>query len=265
MSGLLPLKRFAAAIDGSVALNRLLAALSDPKRSARTVAIALAAYCVLWTIYAVISKSSQDIHFDMGEMVSWSRELALGTPKHPPLPSWLIAAWFGVFPLQTWAYYLFSMVMATLVLVDRLDDRRALSRRREAGGGPRASDTGSLLQLSRTQVQREFGDDAGLGAHHMVLPALVREPQRRMGDPRGSRRRRRHAGEILVRRPVGRPCHRGHRRSAPHGVFPLAGALYHRRCGRGRAGAAHLVALHQRLRCVRLCARSRIRPRCPKR
>ncbi len=116
ISGSPRLKRFAAAIDGSAALNRLLAALSDPKRSARTVAIALAVYCVLWTAYAVISKTSQDIHFDMGEMVSWSRELALGTPKHPPLPSWLIAAWFSVFPLQTWAYYLFSMVMATLAL-----------------------------------------------------------------------------------------------------------------------------------------------------
>ena len=135
MSGPSRLKRLAAAIDGSAALNRLLASLSDPKRSARTVAIALAVYCVLWTVYAVISKTSQDIHFDMGEMVSWSRELALGTPKHPPLPSWLVAAWFSVFPLHTWAYYLFSMVMATFALWVAWMIARALSRGREAGGG----------------------------------------------------------------------------------------------------------------------------------
>jgi dolichyl-phosphate-mannose-protein mannosyltransferase len=108
--------KLASAIDGAPWLNRLLDALSDPRRSGRTVAIVLVLYCAVWTLYAVLAKLSQDIHFDMGEMVSWSRELALGTPKHPPLPAWLIAAWFSVFPLQTWAYYLFSMVMATLAL-----------------------------------------------------------------------------------------------------------------------------------------------------
>src|SRR4029077_5773173 len=106
----------ASAVDGAAGLNRLLDALSDPKRSGRPVAITLILYCAVWTLYAVLSKSSQDIHFDMGEMVSWSREVTLGTPKHPPLPAWLVRAWFSVFPLQDWAYYLFAIVLATAAL-----------------------------------------------------------------------------------------------------------------------------------------------------
>ncbi len=106
----------ASLVDRSPVLNRLLDALSDPKRSAAAIALTLAVYCALWTLYATISRSSQDIHFDMGEMVAWSRELALGTPKHPPLPIWLTALWFAVFPLQEWAFYLLSMATATLAL-----------------------------------------------------------------------------------------------------------------------------------------------------
>src|SRR6516225_12472653 len=108
--------KFAAAIDNATGLNRLLDALSDPKRSGRTVAITLVVYCAVWALYAVLSKLTQDIHFDMGEMVSWSREVTLGTPKHPPLPAWLAGIWFSVFPLQEWAFYLLSMAAATLAL-----------------------------------------------------------------------------------------------------------------------------------------------------
>jgi 4-amino-4-deoxy-L-arabinose transferase-like glycosyltransferase len=101
-------------IDGE--LGRLLDALSDRKRRGRTVVAVLAAYCALWTVYAVIAKASQDFHFDMGEMVAWSREVTLGTPKHPPLPAWLTGAWFAVFPLTSWAYDLFTMVNAAAAM-----------------------------------------------------------------------------------------------------------------------------------------------------
>ncbi len=54
-----------------------------------------------------------------------------GLSKHPPLPAWIVGAWFSVFPLQTWAYYLLSMATATLALwvawaasADYLDDRK---------------------------------------------------------------------------------------------------------------------------------------------
>jgi hypothetical protein len=95
-------------------IGRLLDALSDPKRRGRTAVAVLAAYCAVWTLYAVIAKSSQDFHFDMGEMVAWSREVTFGTPKHPPLPAWLIGAWFSVFPLTSWAYDLFAMIGAAV-------------------------------------------------------------------------------------------------------------------------------------------------------
>jgi hypothetical protein len=108
--------KIASAVDDAAGLNRLLDALSDPKRSGRTVAITLILYCAVWTLYAVLSKLTQDVHFDMGEMVSWSREVTLGTPKHPPLPAWLVGIWFAVFPLRDWAFYLLSMAMATLAL-----------------------------------------------------------------------------------------------------------------------------------------------------
>src|ERR1700693_2527396 len=97
-------------------LERLLDSLLDPGRRERTVLALLAAYAALWSIYGAIAKSSQDIHFDMGEMIAWSREVTWGTPKHPPLPAWLVRAWFSVFPLADWSYYLFAMVVATVAL-----------------------------------------------------------------------------------------------------------------------------------------------------
>jgi len=99
-----------------IALGRLLDALSDPKRRGRTVIVVLAAYWAVWTVYAVVAKASQDFHFDMGEMVAWSREITFGTPKHPPLPAWLVGAWFSIFPLATWAYDLFAVGIATVSL-----------------------------------------------------------------------------------------------------------------------------------------------------
>jgi hypothetical protein len=97
-------------------LDRLLDSLVDPGRQERTVLALLAGYAAIWSLYGAIAKSSQDIHFDMGEMIAWSREVTLGTPKHPPLPAWLVRAWFSVFPSQDWAYYLFAIVLATVAL-----------------------------------------------------------------------------------------------------------------------------------------------------
>src|SRR5271166_3783948 len=64
-------------------------ALIDQARRERTMVLLLTGYAAVWTVYATISKSSQDIHFDMGELVAWSREVGFGTPKHPPLAAWL--------------------------------------------------------------------------------------------------------------------------------------------------------------------------------
>lgn len=96
--------------------NRLYAALTDPARRERTIVAVLAAYVVAWTLYGVIAKASQDIHFDMAELFAWSREPALGYPKHPPLAAWLVRAWFAVFPAADWAYYLLAMTVVGVAL-----------------------------------------------------------------------------------------------------------------------------------------------------
>ena len=97
-------------------VERLLDALMDPARRERTCLWLMLAYAAVWSLYGAVAKSSQDLHFDMGEMVALSREDLLGTPKHPPLGSWLVRLWFSVFPLDDWAYYLLAVVVATIGL-----------------------------------------------------------------------------------------------------------------------------------------------------
>jgi hypothetical protein len=93
--------------------ERLFDALVDPARSERTMAVLLIAYVAIWSLYAAISQSSQDVHFDMGEMFAWSHLVGLSAPTHPPLGAWLVRAWFSVMPAEQWAYYLLSIVTAT--------------------------------------------------------------------------------------------------------------------------------------------------------
>ena len=95
--------------------GRMLDALTSERRE-RNVVWLLIAYCAAWSLYGALAKGSQDIHFDMGEMVAWSRDAGIGTPKHPPLAAWLVGAWFKIFPLTDWSYYLFAMVLATFSL-----------------------------------------------------------------------------------------------------------------------------------------------------
>lgn len=45
-------------------IERLFDALVDPARRERTMAAVLACYFVIWSLYATIAKSSQDIHTD---------------------------------------------------------------------------------------------------------------------------------------------------------------------------------------------------------
>lgn len=97
-------------------LNLLYAALIDPGRRERAAVVTLAAYLLIWTLYAVIAKSSQDIHVDTAELVVWSRDLAFGFRKHPPLAAVVVSVWFDIFPIASWSYYLLSVSAATLAL-----------------------------------------------------------------------------------------------------------------------------------------------------
>jgi 4-amino-4-deoxy-L-arabinose transferase-like glycosyltransferase len=96
--------------------TRLRDALTDPAHSERNVILALVAYVVLWTLYGTISKSSQGLHYDMTELIAWSRDLSFGYLKHPPLAAWIVALWFSVFSLAEWSYYLLAMLMPTVTL-----------------------------------------------------------------------------------------------------------------------------------------------------
>ena len=98
------------------AAERLVTALLDPARRERIIAGLLVAYASIWTLFAVISRSSRDIHYDMGEIAGWAHELLLGHPKHPQFAAWVAAFWFAVFPHSDWAFYLLGIGSATLAL-----------------------------------------------------------------------------------------------------------------------------------------------------
>ena len=79
-------------------------------------AVLLACYALTWSLYAAVAHSSQDTHFDMGEMFAWSHEAGLGTPTQPPLGAWLVRGWFAVMPVEPWSYYMFAVILATVAL-----------------------------------------------------------------------------------------------------------------------------------------------------
>jgi 4-amino-4-deoxy-L-arabinose transferase-like glycosyltransferase len=95
---------------------RLVGALADPARRERTLLIVLAAYVVIWTLYGVLAKASQDMQVDAAELVAWAHHPALGYAKHPPLAAWVVGAWFWLFPVHDWSYYLLAIAYATVGL-----------------------------------------------------------------------------------------------------------------------------------------------------
>jgi 4-amino-4-deoxy-L-arabinose transferase-like glycosyltransferase len=96
--------------------HRLVIGLSRPKSGQRLMIGVLVAYWAIWTLYGIIAKSSQGIHTDMGEVVAWSWNLDWGTPKHPPFLPALVRAWFAVFPLDDWAYYLLAVGLVAVAI-----------------------------------------------------------------------------------------------------------------------------------------------------
>src|SRR5579862_88512 len=101
--------------DPLAAAARLRNALVDPAGRERTMLIVLLAYLLMWTAYGTIAKSSQGLHADMTELVTWSRDLAWGY-KHPPLAAAIVRLWFSIFPVAEWSYYLLAMLMPTTAL-----------------------------------------------------------------------------------------------------------------------------------------------------
>ena len=96
--------------DFRVFIDRTVAALTDPRRRERAIIGMLTGYALLWTVYGLLAKAGQGVQTDPAEIVAWSRHLALGYIKHPPLAAWLVYGWFTIFPVAEWSFYLFSMV-----------------------------------------------------------------------------------------------------------------------------------------------------------
>src|SRR6266568_220867 len=89
----------------------LIDSLADPRRCHTVMIAVLAAYTAVWTLYAVIAKSTQGIHPDMAEIAAWGLALEWGTPKHPPLLPGLVQGWFSLLPAADWAYYQLSVLL----------------------------------------------------------------------------------------------------------------------------------------------------------
>ena len=154
-------------------LELLYAALIDPARRERAAVGTLVTYLLLWTCYAVVAKSSQDIHVDMAELIVWSRDLAFGFRKHPPLAAIVVSLWFDIFPIASWSYYLLSVSTATLTLwivwrlsADYLDaEKRVL--------GVSSPHTHTLLQFPRAYFQCEHDPHAVMGGDDPLVPAII--------------------------------------------------------------------------------------------
>jgi hypothetical protein len=97
-------------------LDRWIDALLDEEHGDRTIAFSLLAYTVAWTVYRVVSTLPRDIHIDMAEVFGWSRELAFGYQKHPPLSAAVVRTWFTAFPVSDLTFMLLATVNIALTL-----------------------------------------------------------------------------------------------------------------------------------------------------
>ena len=88
------------------AATRSVAPALNPGRS---VAAILFVFVAFWTAFAALSRYNLDIHGDMLENFAWGIGWQFGYYKHPPLYSWISAAWLSVFPRTNFFYHMLSM------------------------------------------------------------------------------------------------------------------------------------------------------------
>ena len=156
--------------------ERLAHALVDPERRERTMAMLLVGYALVWSIYGMLAKGSQDVHVDMGEMFAWSHAAGMGTPKHPPLGAWLVGLWFTIMPRTDWNYIFLAAIMPALALwivwrlsADYLDPEKRVA-------GIALLDARPVHEFPRAQVQCEHGAHSVVGGDDLLVSALIRDP-----------------------------------------------------------------------------------------
>ena len=92
------------------------AATAVGQRPGRTVAVLIVLFVLFWTAYSSISRYNLDVHGDMVENYAWGIAWQLGYYKHPPLFSWIVAAWFEVFPRKQIFYHLLASASVGVTL-----------------------------------------------------------------------------------------------------------------------------------------------------
>lgn len=106
--------RFRALLSGW--LDRWTSALVAEPTANKTVALSLAAYAAAWMLYRVVSTLPRDIHIDMSEAYAWSRDLAFGYEKHPPLSAAIVRLWFSIFPVSDVAFTALAAINIAVTL-----------------------------------------------------------------------------------------------------------------------------------------------------
>ncbi len=114
-------------------VERIFGALIDPARQARTVAVLICGFVIVWTLFGVISLGSEDVHPDIMQSLQWARGQEV--EYHPPLLAWTVKLWFTLFPVSDWAAYLLAaanvgvtLAICWLLFSDWLDaDKRVVA------------------------------------------------------------------------------------------------------------------------------------------
>ena len=72
---------------------------------------------LIWAVAAWLSRGNLDVSGDMAQNYAWGIEWQAGYSHHPPLFSWVSAAWFSAMPRADFAYYVLSMLNAAVGLL----------------------------------------------------------------------------------------------------------------------------------------------------
>ena len=107
MSGLV--RRYLAVCE------RIVAALNDPSRQQRTIALLLLGFVLLWTTHSILVHAPHDAHSDIGEAVGWWRDSA--DRHHPPVGTWVVGGWFALLPRLHGLVYLLAAIIVGLTLL----------------------------------------------------------------------------------------------------------------------------------------------------
>ena len=83
----------------------------------RELPLLLAAFTVLWTLYATVTHFSGALHNDVMEAYVWGQEFQLGYNQHPPFWAWMAGTWFAIFPRANWAFALLAYLNAAVGLL----------------------------------------------------------------------------------------------------------------------------------------------------